>query len=128
MPGIGGSEFEIPGCGIADFIWVDSGGNIDAFEFKMKDWKRGATQASRYRAYAARTILVMPARAIDPALRFLNSFQIVDLGLWSFDPKTGEIVSYHTPSPKEPMDLTASKKAKQILSRKRHFRLLRESV
>ncbi len=126
--GVAGSQFELQGCGIADFIWVGVDGNIDAFEFKMKDWKKGATQASRYRAYASRTILVMPADAVAPALKFLDCFRSIDLGLWSFDSKTGTIVSHHTPAVRQPLDLTLSQKASTVLLGKRHFRKLRESV
>jgi hypothetical protein len=127
-PGIGGNQFEVPGCGIADFIWVGPNGNIDAFEFKMTNWRKGATQASRYRAYAARTILVMPYQAVYPALRFIDSFRLVDLGLWSFDPKSRIITCHHTPAVRQPMDCEASDRANEILSRKRYFRELCETV
>lgn len=57
-----------------------------AFEFKLRDWQRAFYQALRYRAFAHRVYIVMPAlrtvRAADQAARF----RVFGLGLIEHDP------------------------------------------
>lgn len=120
--GIGGGQFELPELGIADYLWVSSAGRLDAFEFKLTDWRKGATQAMRYRSYAHRTFLVMPPTAAIRAAQHLASFQSLDIGLWSFNQERGTIVRYHTPEPSLPLNAAAHDTALSILLRKRKFR------
>lgn len=120
--GVGGDQFELPELGIADYLWASASGRLDAFEFKLTDWRRGATQAMRYRSYAHRSFLVMPPTGAVRAAQHLESFKSLEIGLWSFNPEQGKIVRLHTPEESTPLNLRAHEMAVSILLRKRKFR------
>ncbi|HSQ42725.1 MAG TPA: hypothetical protein VLM37_10640 [Fibrobacteraceae bacterium] len=126
--GIGGNQFELPGFGIADYLWVNNKGSMDAFEFKMGDWKRGFTQACRYRNYANRSILVLPQSIAKRALVFLADFQATGVGLVSFDPTTQSIEKHYWPEASEPLNRKAHASAFSILKGKRKFRQLTKAA
>jgi hypothetical protein len=125
--GIGGSQFEMPGFGIADFIWATANGSIDAFEFKISDWKKGVGQASRYRSYACRSFLVLPTDVAQRIVAHIPTFESIGLGLWSFNSSTDSIVKHYTPVESRPLNSQAQATALQILKRKSKFRQLLES-
>jgi hypothetical protein len=125
--GIGGNQFEMPGFGIADFIWATPEGKIDAFEFKVADWKKGVGQASRYRSYASRSFLVLPSKIASRAVNHIQAFHNINLGLWSFDAETGRIIRHFTPVETKPLNTQAKSAALQILNRKLKFRQLLEA-
>lgn len=125
-PGVGGDQFELPELGIADYLWASVSGRLDAFEFKLVDWRKGATQAMRYRSYAHRSFLVMPPTAANRAAQHLESFERLGIGLWSFDVEQGRIVRLHTPEESTPLSAHAYDIATSILLRKRKFRELLE--
>jgi len=95
-------EVAINGCGEADVVIFSrqkNGGFITtAFEAKMNDWRRGLLQAARYRAYANVAILVVPVNTATRALRFLDTFRAVKIGLWSFDEQSKKIYRHYTPN------------------------------
>lgn len=126
--GVGGGQFELPELGIADYLWASSSGRLDAFEFKLTDWRKGATQAMRYRSYAHRTFLVMPLAPARRAAQHLEAFQSLEIGLWAFDPNSGEIERHFTPGPSVPLNATAHEAAMSILWRKRKFREVLEAT
>lgn len=124
--GVGGSQFELSNCGIADYIWVNASKQIDAFEFKINNWKGGLIQAVRYRNYASRSFLVLPlnvAKRISKEEKTLKQFNI---GLYGFDMKKKEIELLLSPSFETPLNISAYNKAMSILFRKRNFRQLCE--
>ena len=125
--GIGGKQFELPGFGIADFIWATPEGKIDAFEFKVDNWKKGFGQAARYRSYANRSFLILPAEIAARVINHIHFFHNINLGFWSFDIKTETIVRYFTPMESRPLNSHAQTIALQILNRKLKFRQLLKS-
>jgi hypothetical protein len=63
--------------------WIPITKEIVAIEAKLKDWRRGAIQANRYKAFANRVYLAVPketARLVD--IKFLKKY---DIGLISLD-------------------------------------------
>lgn len=135
-PGVGGHEFELPGYGIADFVWthVDQGGLRDAgqapraartapprltsFEMKLSGWRKALRQAYRYTYFSDRVIIVLPmdiARAAHEALPVLKELGI---GLWGFDKKSGRIYKRTTPRFRQPKSPAAKERAVQLLFRK----------
>jgi hypothetical protein len=126
-PGIGGSQFELPGYGIADYLWISACGRLDAFEFKISNWRKGATQASKYRCYANRAFLVLPPDIAKTAINFIDQFKAINIGLYSFDKATGHIEIHFHPCETKPLIATANRVAMFILSRKRKFRNLCEA-
>lgn len=111
-------EVPVNGFGIADLVtvswdtklgeWTESRlstvmcPTVRAFEFKLSDWRRGMMQAHRYRFFADASILVIPAKKIELAYAFLETFRKVDVGLWGFNQDTGAIVTLFTPRPRRP--------------------------
>ena len=75
-----------------------------AFEVKLSDWRGALMQANRYRFFAHVPVVVLPESKRDAALRHLETFRIVRVGLWSFDPKTNRITKHFTPRSAPPLD------------------------
>lgn len=68
-----------------------------AFEMKLSNWQRALSQASRYNNFAHQAIVVLPPSVCVNALRVQETFKLIRVGLWSFDPKTGRIHAFFTP-------------------------------
>ncbi len=117
MFGIAASEFALQHFGRADLIWIAwNPSEIDedfsaialhkqlrrrklvAFEAKLKDWRKGLQQAFRYRYFADKSILVMPADSINAAVSNLDHFRELEVGLWSFDKASGKIAEIYSPN------------------------------
>lgn len=120
--GVGGSQFELPNFGIADYIWANAYGQIDAFEFKLQDWKAGLMQAMRYRGYARRSFLVVPNTISNRIMDAADAIRLANIGVYAFDPKKREITLLLSPVDSLPLDSSAYGKALGILNRKRKFR------
>lgn len=112
-------EIPVNGFGIADVLsvaWKPSSRILDgriaaaeaaahsptirAFEAKLHDWKKGLMQAHRYSFFSDVSILVLPANKIRNALKNLDSFHILRVGLWGFDEESDTIRAIFTPRPK----------------------------
>ena len=128
--GVGGRHFEMAGYGIADFVWMDYGGDggshngqtealvLTAFEMKLKDWRQACSQAYRYSYYSDRSIIVLPPDVADCAEQHLSFFKQMGIGLWSFEPKTKKIEKRFTPKASKAKNLTARESAIARISRK----------
>ncbi len=68
-----------------------------AFEMKLSNWQKALAQASRYSNFAHQTIAVLPPKICDNAMRALDTFKLVQVGLWSFDPQSNQIRAIFTP-------------------------------
>lgn len=68
-----GPKSSLPSCE----IWC--------FEGKLRNWKRALYQATRYRAFAHRSFVVMPDDFIRPAQRQVDRFRSARVGLISLD-------------------------------------------
>src|SRR6266567_6502498 len=88
---------------IEDFI-SRADHTLRAFELKISDWRKGLQQASRYRFFAHVPIAVLQANKSRGALANLGIFRTLGVGLWTFDPQTGVINPYFTPSAGAPRD------------------------
>lgn len=72
---------------------------IRAFEFKINDWKKGLIQANRYKYFSHSTILVVPLDTFDNALKALDTFKRLNVGLWGYDCGSSVIRKAFTPRP-----------------------------
>lgn len=84
---------------------------IWCFEGKLKNWKRALYQASRYRAFAHRSFVVMPENNIQSAERQIEQFKLAHVGLLSLDCK-GEFRMITKPAPQQPRSLVMYTMAK----------------
>jgi len=129
-------QIAINGFGIADMVSVSWKSNkiknnqllsieeflstfkptIRAFEIKLSDWRRGITQAHRYRYFANAAILVLPIDRNSNALNHIETFKKIHVGLWSFDPISQRIFSHFTPRPSSAIEMKHMKRAIQIMA------------
>jgi hypothetical protein len=128
-----GREFGIDGYGRADLLWLawrhsPNAGDfsavslnrriqLTAIEAKLKDWRKGLQQASRYRHFANRALLVLPPHTARIAREYLDFFRRLNVGLWEFDPDGACIVKHTTPRTRRPLSQRARLKAIRILQR-----------
>jgi hypothetical protein len=126
--GIGGSQFAVPGFGIADYVFIETNQHITAFEFKISDWRKGLAQAARYKCYAHRSFLVVPQSIIHRIKPFFKGLSEINIGLYAFDCQTEIIKIIFQPKIKEPFSKNAHNNALSILNRKRNFRKLCKSI
>jgi hypothetical protein len=131
-------QVPVNGYGIADFVavnWKPSAAKsravaldaqvfaceakpvIRAFEFKLRDWRKALKQAHRYRFFAHAAIVVLPPDCCALARRFLDTFDALEVGLWSFDAASGRVTSYFTPRPHRPIDTRCQLKALRLVAR-----------
>ncbi|AHF94357.1 hypothetical protein OPIT5_13185 [Opitutaceae bacterium TAV5] len=126
-----GREFTLNGYGRADVIWLawrspstdedfsafalEKHVQLTAIEAKLKDWRKGMIQASRYRHFTNRAILVLPPASATNAVLFLKTFKLLGVGLWEFDPKTGRIIKHTTPRLGKPWNTQAHARALEMI-------------
>ncbi|MCK4821651.1 hypothetical protein KA005_38150 [bacterium] len=89
---------------------------VRAFEVKLSNWRKGLTQAHRYRYFSNAAILVMPNNKISSALKYLNTFKKINVGLWAFDVDSQRIIPYYTPRPSSALMAKHSRRAIQIIA------------
>jgi hypothetical protein len=131
-----GREFALDGFGRADVLfmaWRKAKGSEDftalalkslritAIEGKLSDWRKGLVQASRYRFFANRALLILPPETCSIALPFLATFRDLNVGLWEFDPASSRIRKHFTPRCGRPLNRKAREKAIHLISAKLKF-------
>lgn len=100
-----GPKSDLPDCE----IWC--------FEGKLKDWKRALYQATRYRAFANRSFVVMPEQFIRSAEAQVDRFRSARIGLLALD-DSGELRIVTLPRSKQPRSPVMFAMAKgRVLSR-----------
>lgn len=145
--GLAAGEFALEGYGVADLVWIawrPNGGEefsalsleslekslmrrkLHAFEAKLKDWRRALKQAFRYRYFADKAIVLMPAANAAPALAHLESFRELGVGFWTFDSGVGTIRKHFTPTRVSAYNPQARAKAVARLSSSVQLRKLRK--
>ncbi len=62
---------------------------VVAFEFKLEDWKRAFYQAIRYRSFAHRGYVVLPANVVHRCDPMLDVFRAQNIVLLSHHPSDG---------------------------------------
>ena len=90
---------------------------VRAFEAKLHDWRRALLQANRYRFFAHVPIVVLPAEKCRLAVANLDTFRLLKVGLWSFDPATDHIFAHFTPRPSRPRDIRQASRALALVAR-----------
>lgn len=142
--GVAKSDFDLPGYGIADLVWISwkssrnehEGTAIEckkkpmrvlAFEMKIKDWRGALQQAFRYSYFADQSIVVLPPATAHIASGFKDEFRILGIGLWSFDSKSGLIRTLIAPRRKKARSHVAREKAIASLLGSRKFSQFRKS-
>jgi len=90
---------------------------IRAFELKLRDWRKALKQAHRYRFFAHVAIVVLPPESCATALRFLDTFQLLNVGLWSFDSASNRITRHFTPRASQPVDTRYQLKALRLVAK-----------
>lgn len=128
-------QVAINGFGIADLVsisWASVGRDktsflvndfmkvtkptVRAFEIKLNNWRKGMTQAHRYRYFADVAILVLPRERCEIARTFLSTFKKIHVGLWAFDTVSCHIVPYYTPRPASPIETKYRNRVLQIIA------------
>jgi hypothetical protein len=74
--------------GIPDFIFYAKGDqdiSIISFELKLKNWKRAAKQAFRYKSFSNITYVVLSAANSNAAQNNIDWFERYNIGLAKFD-------------------------------------------
>jgi hypothetical protein len=121
-----GSELNLNGYGIADLALLEqwpiknkkkkSKRNIlTVFEVKIKDWRKALKQAYRYKYYSHKSIVIIPDYNADRAIQNLNTFKILQIGLWVFNDSSNTFKKIYTPKVQKPFSKLAFSKAKSLL-------------
>lgn len=75
--------------GIPDFVFYINNNKEDvsivSFELKLKNWKRAAKQAFRYKSFSNVSYVVLPMKNINAALNNIELFKKYNIGLAKFD-------------------------------------------
>jgi hypothetical protein len=113
-------QFPLSGYGIADMVVIQMGDTckVVAFEFKLKDWKRGMIQAYRYSYFANKSILVLPSESIEAAKAKADAFVEMGIGLWEYNQSEKIINEIYTPASDLPKNASAHSRALQLLNGK----------
>ena len=98
---------------VDDFI-LHKKPTVRAFEIKLSNWRRGMTQAHRYRYFADAAVLVLPNKIIENALNYRETFEKIKVGLWAFDLESKRITPYYTPRPTHAFEFKYKRQAVQI--------------
>ena len=109
--------------GIPDFLFYLKNKeeiSIISFELKLKDWKRAAKQAFRYKSFSNLTYVVIPMENINAALNNIQIFEQYNIGLAKFEEGHLEII--FKPRLQDPFSHELTSKIKKDLrrSKKRH--------
>lgn len=129
--GIGLREFDLSGCGIADFLWVQFADQpkrkkaiekIIAFEVKLKDWKKGIAQAYRYSYFADMVYLVLPDNKIRTVMTNSELFNQWGIGLYGFNEESNEYSQYIEAQDNGPRNKIVREKALKQLGCKLNLR------
>ncbi len=74
--------------GIPDFVFyskVNNNISIISFELKLKNWKKAAMQAFRYRSFSNASYVVLSSSNINSAINNIELFKQYKIGLAKFD-------------------------------------------
>jgi len=125
-----GREFALDGFGRADVLFMAwkldpadedfiaialKNLKLTAVEAKLKDWRKGLMQASRYRFFANRAILVLPSETTAVAVKFLDTFKALNVGLWEFDASINRLRKHFTPRAGRPLNSLARERAIRLI-------------
>lgn len=114
-------EYRSP-FGIPDFIIAERNNEnlscVIAIELKLKDWKKAAKQAFRYRSFSHQAFVVVDKGCLTPALSNISYFVHFNIGLASFD-NSKDLKIHYFPEKLEPFSIDFFQKAESDLLSKR---------
>lgn len=111
-------EMHVPGLGIADIVSIcisPRKKTLQAFEMKIKDWRKALAQSYRYKYFADSVYVVLPPDEANKAKEAISDFRTFNVGLWAFDSKSGIIDRIYNPKKDKPLSETAYTKALSLL-------------
>lgn len=91
--------------------------SIRAFELKLTNWRQALMQANRYRFFAHVPIVVLPACKRNAALKYIQTFRLLRVGLWSFDVDQKKIIRHYTPRSNKPLDTRQQRRAIRLVAK-----------
>ncbi len=83
--------------GIPDFVFYNKNKEdvaIVSFELKLKNWKRAAQQAFRYKSFSNISYVVLSSANVAPALNNIELFHRYNIGLAKFDSESSFEILY----------------------------------
>jgi len=98
--------------GVPDFVFYskdDDEVSIISFELKLKDWKRAAKQAFRYKSFSNIAYVVLCSKSANSALNNIELFERYNIGLARFD-KESEFQILYKPALSRPFSDTLNQK------------------
>lgn len=107
--------------GIPDFIFYSKQKDdvsIISFELKLKDWKRAAKQAFRYKSFSNNAYVVLPTQSANAAVNNIEMFERYNIGLAKFDSNNYLEILYK-PEPSKPYSMNLNQKLVETLSSSR---------
>lgn len=108
--------------GIPDFIFYskyDDEVTVVSFELKLKDWKRAAKQAFRYKSFSNISYVVLSTRSVNAAINNLELFERYNIGLAKFDNESDFEILYKPESNKPFSDILNQKLVNSIGSNRK---------
>lgn len=113
---------ECPGLfGIPDFVFYSKQKqevSIISFELKLKDWKRAAKQAFRYKSFSNLTYVVLASKSANAAINNIEMFEKYNIGLAKFDTDSYFEILYK-PELGKPFSMNLNQKLVETLSSSR---------
>lgn len=107
--------------GIPDFVFYSRDNkeiSIASFELKLKNWKRAAKQAFRYKSFSNISYVVLSSESAGTALNNIELFEKYNIGLAIFR-KDNELEIYHKPETGKPFSESLNKKLVSSISNSR---------
>lgn len=108
--------------GIPDFVFYSKYEDevaVVSFELKLKDWKRAAKQAFRYKSFSNISYVVLSSKSVNSALNNLELFERYNIGLAKFDNESDFEILYKPESNKPFSDILHQKLVHSIGSNRK---------
>ncbi len=103
--------------GIPDFVFYSKYEDevaVVSFELKLKDWKRAAKQAFRYKSFSNISYVVLSSKSVNSALNNIELFERYNIGLAKFDNESDFEILYKPESNKPFSDILSQKLVNSI--------------
>lgn len=107
--------------GVPDFVFYAKEKevvSIVSFELKLKNWKRAAKQAFRYKSFSNIAYVVLSAKSANAALKNIAMFEKYNIGLAKFD-KESEFEILYKPEIGKPYSENMNQKLVESISTSR---------
>ncbi len=107
--------------GVPDFVFYDKQKDdiaIISFELKLKNWKRAAIQAFRYKSFSNISYVVLASKNAKAAINNLELFEKYNIGLAKFD-NNNQFEILHKPISSTPYSIKLNQKILDLIVTKR---------